>query len=349
MLSRLFGLLRCDLAIDLGTAATRVALPGEGVIVQEPSVVAVARRGNRVLSSGCAVGYLAQQMCGRTPDSISVVRPLSAGVITDFHLCEAMLRYFLRKVRPMRWGLRPRLLIAAPGCLTSVEKRAIFTSSHRAGAGQVLLLRVAHAAALGVRLPIAEPVANMVINIGAGATEAAVLSLGDVVASKSTRTGGDQMDQAIVDWLRRTHGLRIGNSTAEQLRIQLGSAWPVEENRTEEVRGLDVISGLPRRLEVNATEVRSALAEPLARILDTVRATLDQCGPDLVSDLVDRGIVLCGGGALLRGLDRWFSERIGIPARVAPEAITAVVQGTLTCLEHLDQWRELVESSDEAL
>jgi len=241
------------------------------------------------------------------------------------------------------------LLIAAPGCITSVEKRAIFTSSHRAGAGQVLLLRVAHAAALGVRLPITEPVASMVINIGAGATEAAVLSLGDVVASKSTRTGGDQMDQAIVDWLRRAHGLRIGNSTAEQLRIQLGSAWPVEESRTEEVRGLDVISGLPRRLEVSSNDVRSALAEPLARILDTVRATLDQCGPDLVSDLVDRGIVLCGGGALLRGLDRWFSERIGIPARVAPEPITAVVQGTLTCLEHLDQWRELVESSDEAL
>jgi rod shape-determining protein MreB len=288
-------------------------------------------------------------MCGRTPDSISVVRPLSAGVITDFHLCEAMLRYFLAKARPLRWGLRPRLLVAAAGCLTPVEKRAIFTSAHRAGAGQVLLLRVAHAAALGVGLPIAEPVANMVIDIGAGATEAAVLSLGDVVASQSTRTGGDAMDLAIIDWLRRAHGLRIGLSTAEQLRIQIGSAWPSGDEQSEEVRGLDVTTGMPRRLEINSAGVQSALAEPLAKILETARATLDQCSPDLVSDLVDRGIVLCGGGALLRGLDRWLSHRIGIPARVAPDATTAVVQGTLTCLEHLDQWRELVESSDEAL
>jgi rod shape-determining protein MreB len=348
MLPRFSALLRCDLAIDLGTASTRVALPGEGVVLDEPSVVAVARTSNRILSGGCAVGHLARQMWGRTPDSVSVVRPLSAGVITDFNLCEAMLRYFLNKARPMRFGLRPRLLIAAPGCLTQVEKRAIYTSAHRAGAGQVLLVRVAHAAALGVKLPLAEPVAGMVIDIGAGATEVAVLSLGDIVAEQSVRTGGDQMDQALTDWLRRERGLRIGLSTAEQLRIALGSAWQTDEDHRDEVCGLDVAKGLPRRLEITSAEVRTALDEPLKTILEAIRATLDKCSPDLVSDLVDRGVVLCGGGSQLRGLDRWLMERTGIPAHVAPDAQTAVVQGALVCLEHLDAWRNLVESSDDA-
>ncbi len=348
MLPRFAALLRCDLAIDLGTASTRVALPGEGVVLEEPSVVAVARTSNRILSSGCAVGHLARQMWGRTPDSVSVVRPLSAGVITDFELCEAMLRYFLNKVRPRRFGLRPRLLIAAPGCLTQVEKRAIYTSAHRAGAGQVMLLRVAQAAALGVKLPIAEPIAGMVIDIGAGATEVAILSLGDVVAEKSIRTGGDQMDEAILDWLRRHRGLRIGLSTAEQLRITLGSAWQIEEEKTDEVRGLDIATGLPRRLEITSAEVREALAEPLERLLNAIRSVLDLCSPDLVADLIDRGMVLCGGGAQLRGLDYWIAERTGIPAHVAADPQSAVVSGTLVCLEHLDAWRNFVESSDDA-
>ncbi len=348
MLPRFAALLRCDLAIDLGTASTRVAVPGEGVVLDEPSVVAVARTSNRILSSGCAVGHLARQMWGRTPDSVSVVRPLSAGVITDFELCEAMLRYFLNKVRPKRFGLRPRLLIAAPGCLTQVEKRAIYTSAHRAGAGQVRLLRVAQAAALGVKLPFAEPVAGMVIDIGAGATEVAILSLGDVVAEKSIRCGGDQMDEAIIEWLRRQRGLRIGQSTAEQLRIALGSACKTAEDRTDEVRGLDIGTGLPRRLEVSSAEVREALAEPLDRLLGAIRFVLDQCKPDLVADLLDRGMVLCGGGAQLRGLDQWITERTGIPARLADDPQSAVVRGTLICLEHLEAWRSLVESSDYA-
>jgi rod shape-determining protein MreB len=211
-----------------------------------------------------------------------------------------------------------------------------------------MLLRVAQAAALGVKLPIAEPVAGMVIDIGAGATEVAVLSLGDVVAEKSVRTGGDQMDEAIVDWLRRNRGLRIGLSTAEQLRIALGSAWPDEANRSDEVRGLDVATGLPRRLAITSAEVREALAAPLECVLDAIRSVLDQCSPDLVADLIDRGLVLCGGGAQLRGLNRWITERTGIPAHLAADPQTAVVSGTLVCLEHLDQWRSLVESSDDA-
>jgi rod shape-determining protein MreB and related proteins len=373
MLSHLSALLRCDLAIDLGTAATRMALPGEGIVLDEPSVVAVARSSNRILSGGCAVGHLARQMSGRTPDSVSVVRPLSAGVITDFQLCEAMLRYFLRKVRPMRFGLRPRLLMAAPSGLTPVEKRALLTSAHRAGAGQVLLISVAQAAALGVGLPVAEPVASMVIDIGAGATEVAVISLGDVVARHAVRVGGDQMDQAVVEYLRRECGLRIGLSTAEQLRIELGCNPPSEKSDStiphsplpiphsgsdhqttshpdtcplSDVRGIDVTSGLPRRIEIGVREMTQALADPLERIVDCIRATLDQCSPDLVADLVDRGVVLCGGGSLLRGLDRWLFARTGLPARVAPEAQTAVVQGTLTCLEHLDTWHSLVERTD---
>ncbi len=297
-------------------------------------------------------------MSGRTPESVSVVRPLAAGVITDFQLCEAMLRYFLRKVRPVRFGLRPRLLMAAPSGLTPVEKRALLTSAHRAGAGQVLLISVAQAAAIGVGLPVAEPVASMVIDIGAGATEVAVISLGDVVARHAVRVGGDQMDQAVVEYLRRECGLRIGLSTAEQLRIELGCN-PATETQTpshsdipacpSDVRGIDVTSGLPRRIEIGVPEMTQALADPLERIVDCIRATLDQCSPDLVADLVDRGVVLCGGGALLRGLDRWLFARTGLPARVAPDAQTAVVQGTLTCLEHLDTWHSLVERTDGEL
>jgi rod shape-determining protein MreB len=348
MLPRLSTLLHADLAIDLGTSATRVALPGEGVVLEEPSVVAVSRGANRLLSGGCAVGHLARQMLGRTPDSVSVVRPLTGGVITNFQLCEAMLRYFLRKARPLRFGLRPRLLMAAPACLTPVEKHAIYTSAHRAGAGQVLLVGVAQAAALGLKMPVAEPVANMLIDIGAGATEVAVLSLGGVVSQHSCHTGGDQMDQAIVDHLRRSHGLRVGLAAAEQLRIDLGSASPVDDEQVTDVRGLDIANGLPRRMEISAAQVRQALTEPLEKIVETIRTTLDGCSPDLVSDLVDRGVMLCGGGALLAGLDRWITHRTGLPARVAPEPQSAVVEGTLICLEHLDTWRTFVESSDAA-
>jgi rod shape-determining protein MreB len=344
------------LAIDLGTAATRVALPGEGIVVDEPSVVAVSRTANRIVSSSGAVGHLARQMLGRTPDSVNVVRPLSAGVIADIDLCETMLRYFLDKARPTRYGLRPRVLVTASGSLTPVEKQAILRSSHRAGAGQVMLLGVVHAAALGVGLPIAEPVAGMIVDIGAGATEVAVFSLGDVVAQRSIRIGGDQMDTAIVDWLRRKHGLRIGISTAEELRREFGSAadgtGQTASNSaiaTADVRGVDVASSLPKRIALSAAEISEALADPLEAILDNIRATLDGCSPDLVADLVDRGVVLCGGGALLGGLDKWIEERTGIAARVAPNALTAVAEGALVCLEHLDAWRNLVEVGDGAI
>jgi rod shape-determining protein MreB len=347
MLKRLMGYLRCDLAVDLGTANTLVCLAGQGLVLNEPSVVAVQQRTNRILSGGCAVGHLAKQMQGRTPESISVVRPLADGVITDFELCEAMLRYFLRKAQPPGLRMRPRVLVAVPGCITPVEKRAVLNSTQRAGARQVFLIPEAKAAAVGCGLPVAEPVASMVCDIGGGTTEVAVMSLADVVASHSIRTGGDEMDQAVVDYLHRHYNLRIGLPAAERLRIDIGSAWTLEQEMVEEVRGLDLVSGLPRRATVTSEEVRQALADPLEEIVEAVRRTLDGVGPELAADLVDNGLVLCGGGALLRGIDRFIAERTGLPVRVAAEPLVAVAHGALICMEHLDQWRGTLESSDD--
>ena len=349
MLNRISAFLSSDLAIDLGTANTLIGVAGEGLVLNEPSVVAVAEGTSRVLSGGCAVGHLARQMLGRTPGSISVVRPLRDGVITDFELCEAMLRYFMRKAQRQTWGLRPRVLVGAPGCITPVEKRALFNSAHRAGARQVFLISEAKAAAIGVGLPVAEPVASMICDIGGGTTEVAVMSLGDVVASQSLRVGGDLMDQAIVDYLRRHYSLRVGLPTAERLRIEIGSAYPLDDELTDEASGVDTVSGLPRKATITSEEVREALDEPLARIIGAIKATLDGCSPDLAADLVENGLVLAGGGSLLRGLDRYISEQTGIPARVSPDALSAVAKGTLICLEHLSQWRRALESSDDDL
>jgi rod shape-determining protein MreB len=347
MLDRLTGLFASDLAIDLGTANTLVSVAGEGLVVNEPSVVAVADGTGRVLSGGCAVGHLAKQMLGRAPGSISVVRPLSEGVITDFELCEAMLRYFMRKAQRNGWRLRPRVLVAAPGCITPVEKRALYNSAQRAGARQVFLMSEAKAAALGVGLPVHEPVASMICDVGGGTTDVAVLSLADVVAQTSIRVGGDAMDRAIVDYLRRNFSLRIGVQAAERLRIDIGSAYALDDELVAEISGVDTASGLPRRASITSEQVREALEEPLARILDAIKQTLDGCSPDLAADLVDHGIVLAGGGSLVRGLDRLISERCALPARVAADPLGAVARGTLICLERLGDWRHAVESSDD--
>ena len=262
-LQNLLGRFRADLAIDLGTANTLICVTGEGLVLNEPSVVAVEQSSGRILSGGCAVGHLAKQMEGRTPDSISVVRPLHNGVISDFELCEAMLRYFLRKAQRPGWRLRPRVLVGIPGCITPVEKRAVFNSVHRAGAGAVWVMPEAKAAAIGAGLPLAEPLASMVCDIGGGTTEVAIMSLGDTVAAQSVRTGGDRMDQAIVDYLRRHYSLRIGQSAAERLKIDIGSAFPLEEERAVELSGVDAVSGLPRKVTITSEEVRRALGDPL--------------------------------------------------------------------------------------
>ncbi len=346
MLPRLLPWLGADLAIDLGTANTLVSVAGQGLVLNEPSVVAVEEGTNRILSGGCAVGHLARQMLGRVPQSISVVKPLSAGVIADFELCEAMLRYFLRKAQRHGWRLKPRVLVTVPGCATPVEKRAVFNSAQRAGARVVYVMSEAKAAAIGVGLPIAEPVASMICDIGGGTTDVAVLSLGEIVASQSIRVAGDAMDRAIVDYLKRQYSLRVGLAAAEALRVEIGSAYPLEDELVDEVRGIDAVSGLPRKAILTSEEIREALADPLEAILDAIKLTLDQCEPDLAADLVDNGLVLAGGGSLVRGLDRFIGEHTGLPTRVAADPLTACARGTLICLEHLDKWRGTLESSD---
>ncbi|MGD9722958.1 MAG: rod shape-determining protein [Pirellulales bacterium] len=347
MLGRFLGLFASDLAIDLGTANTLVSVAGEGLVLNEPSIVAVEEGTRRILSGGCAVGHLARQLQGRTPQSIAVVRPLADGVIADFELCEAMLRYFMRKAHRRGLASRPRVLVGVPGCITPVEKRAVYNSALRAGARQVFIMPEAKAAALGAGLPIAEPVASMICDIGGGTTEVAVLSLGDIVASQSIRVAGDAMDQAIVGYLKRHYSLRVGLAAAEQLRINIGSAHPLVNELSDEARGVDTVSGLPRKATITSEEVREALAEPLAQIVDAIKATLDGCSTDLASDLIDNGLVLAGGGSLLSGFDRFLTEQTGLPTRYCGDPLAAVARGTHLCLSHFDRWRGAMRSSDE--
>ncbi|MFN9720756.1 MAG: rod shape-determining protein [Planctomycetota bacterium] len=339
----MFGWLRkrmcSDLAIDLGTTSTQIGLPGEGIRIDEPSVVAVAKGANRVVGRGAAVGKLAYQMLGRTPEGITAVRPLRHGVISDFELCETMLRYFIRKAIGQSMGLRPRVIIAVPGSITPVERRAVFNSAERAGAGRVWLIDESKAAGIGAGLPVSEPLASMICDIGGGTTEVAVLSLADTVSNQSIRTAGDAMDEAIIRYLRRRYSLRIGEQTAEQLKIAIGSAAPLDHELTHEVSGLDTASGIPRKALVTSEEVREALYEPLEEIVECIRRTIEKCQPELIADLADTGLVLAGGGSLLRGIDRYLSQHLGIPVRIADSPRTAVTRGVMICLDHLDRWK----------
>ena len=343
MLNRLRRWLCPDLAIDLGTANTLVAVTGQGILLNEPSVVALQKGTRRVLGRGTAVGKLAKQMLGRTPDSLTAVRPIKDGVITDFELCEAMLRYFIQKASRQSAGLRPRVIIAVPGGITPVEKRAVFNSAERAGAGRVWLLEESKAAGIGAGLPISEPMANMVCDIGGGTTDVAILSLADIVVSRSIRIAGDEMDEAIVEYMKQHFSLRIGEQTAEHLKIEVGSAFPLEQELTTEVSGLDTISGVPRKAVVTSEELRDALREPVEAILNCVKYVIEHCKPELVADLADTGLVLTGGGALLRGIDQFMNERLGIPVRVTDDPLTTVARGTAICLEHLSQWRDSLD------
>ena len=346
MLNRLRRWFCPDLAIDLGTANTLVARNGDGIVINEPSVVALQKGTRRVLGKGTAIGKLAKQMLGRTPDSITAVRPLKDGVITDFELCESMLRYFIQKAIRKTHGMRPRVIIAVPGGITPVEKRAVFNSAERAGAGQVFLIEESKAAGIGAGLPISEPMASMVCDIGGGTTDVAILSLADIVVSRSIRVAGDELDEAIVEYMKQHFSLRIGTQQAEQLKLELGSAYPLEQELTSEVRGLDTISGIPRKALITSEEIREALREPLDAILNCTKHVIEHCDPELVADLVDNGMVLTGGGALLRGLDLFMNEQLGIPVRVTEDPLTTVARGTAICLEHLSEWRSSLDSGD---
>lgn len=325
------GMFSNDMGIDLGTASTLVYVKGQGIVLCEPSVVAIQKGTNHVL----AVGEEAKRMLGRTPGSIIAIRPMKDGVIADFEITEAMLRYFINKVHNRRVLVRPRMVIAIPSGITEVEKRAVKDSAERAGAREVYLVEEPIAAAIGVGLPIQEPAGNMIIDIGGGTTEMAVVSLSDIVFSKSIRIGGDEMDDAIIQHLKKTYNLMIGERTAEEVKIKIGSAYSLEEEQTMEVRGRDLVAGLPKTVTISSEEIREALAEPITAILEAVRITLERTPPELSADLIERGMVLAGGGGLLRGLDKLLAEQTGLPVHIADDPITAVALGTGMILSEL--------------
>ena len=332
MIGNLFGVLSNDIGIDLGTANTLVYVKGKGIVMREPSVVAIDSASRRVL----AVGDEAKRMLGRTPGNINAIRPMKDGVIADFDITEAMLRYFIKKVQNNSKMIPPRVVIAIPSGITEVEKRAVKESAIHAGAREVLLIEEPMASAIGVGLPVEEPAANMIVDIGGGTTEVAIISLAGIVFSKSVRVAGDELDSAIINYMKRAYNLLLGERTAEEIKIKVGSAFPLDDEITLEVKGRDSVAGLPKTIHITSQEIREALADTVASIVDAVRNALERCPPELSADLVDRGFVLAGGGALLRGIDRLLSERTGLPVTIADDPLSAVANGTGSVLEDLN-------------
>jgi rod shape-determining protein MreB len=340
----LFGMFSNDLAIDLGTANTLVYLKGKGIVVSEPSVVAVQKMNNgqqKVL----AVGMEAKKMLGRTPGSITAIRPMKDGVIADFDITEEMLRYFIHKVHNRKTLVRPRIVICVPSGITQVEKRAVKESAESAGAREVYLIEEPMAAAIGAGLPITEASGNMIVDIGGGTTEVAVISLAGIVYTKSARVGGDKMDEAIVSYIKRKYNLLIGDRMAEIIKIEIGEAFPGGEVRSMEVKGRDLVSGIPKTTLINSDEVREALTEPVNAIVEAVRICLERTPPELSADIVDKGIVLAGGGALLRNLDILLREETGLPVVIAEDPLSCVVLGSGKVLDELNLLRSVAVSS----
>ena len=340
MFKKFFGLLANDIGIDLGTANTLVYVKDQGIVLREPSVVAVQAGTNNVL----AVGDEAKRMLGRTPSNIVAVRPLKDGVIADFEVTEAMLRHFISKVHNGRVRAKPRVVIAVPAGITEVEKRAVQESAMHAGAREVYLIEEPMAAAIGVGLPVQDPAGNMIIDIGGGTTEVAVISLSGIVFSRSLRVAGDELDKAIVQYMKRSYNLMVGERTAEEIKIKIGSAYPMEQETSAEVKGRDLVTGMPKTRMITSQEVREALLEPISAIVDSVRVALESCPPELSADLVDRGLVLAGGGALLRGLDKLLSEQTGLPVHVAEDPLSAVAEGTGKCLNEIKFLRQVASA-----
>ena len=334
-----------DMGIDLGTCNTLVCVRGEGIVLNEPSVVAVKRGTNRVLNNGQAVGWRAKEMLGKTPGSITAIRPLKDGVISDFEITEAMLSYFIRKVSGRTRLFGPRVVIAVPSGITAVEKQAVKQSAERAGARLVYLVEEPIAAAIGAGLPFAEPTASMIVDVGGGTTEVAIMSLADIATCESVRVAGDDMDEAIMGHMKKHYNLMIGEQTAERIKIEIGSAAAVGEETTMEARGRDMISGLPRKTVVTSEEIREALQEPMNAIIETVTRTLERAEPELAADLVENGIVLAGGGALLRGIDVVLQNATGMDVRIADDPLTCVAAGTAVFLENLEVWKDTIESN----
>lgn len=335
--SRFRGLFTHHIGIDLGTANTLVFVMGKGIVLAEPSVVAVDSATNEVL----AVGHKAKAMLGKTPRKIHAVRPMKDGVIADFEIAEGMLKALIKRVTPARSLFRPKILIAVPSGITGVEKRAVEDSALHAGAQEVFLIEEPMAAAIGVDLPVHEACASMIVDIGGGTTEIAIISLGGIVESRSLRVAGDEFDECIINYMRRTYNLMIGPRTAEEIKISIGSAYPLGGNELEmEVRGRDQVAGLPITKRINSVEIRECLAEPIGQIIEHVRLALEKCPPELAADLVERGMVLAGGGALIKGLDKALIKETGLPVSVAPQPLLAVCLGTGKALEYLDKFKK---------
>ncbi len=327
-----------DLAIDLGTANTLIYVRGHGVVLNEPSVVAINVNDGRPV----AVGIEAKRMMGRTPNHIKAIRPLKDGVIADFEVCEKMLRYFIQKVHGSKWS-KPRMVICVPSGITGVEQRAVQDAAEYAGARKpVHIIEEPMAAAIGADMPVHEPSGNMIVDIGGGTTEVAVISLGGIVTAQSIRVAGDELDDAVLQYVKKEFSLAIGDRTAEEIKIQMGSAWPLEVELTADIRGRDLISGLPRTVQVTTEQVREALAEPISAIVDAVKTTLDKTPPELAADIMEDGITITGGGALLGGLDQRLTHETGMPIRIADEPLYSVVIGSGRALENIDAMRGLM-------
>ena len=340
MFGKLLNYFSTDIGIDLGTANTVVYVRGRGIVLREPSVVAIVTGTSQVR----AVGEEAKRMLGRTPGNITAIRPMKDGVIADFDITEAMLRYFIKKVHNRRYGVKPRVIVAVPSGITEVERRAVKESAYHAGARDVRLIEEPMAAAIGVGLPVEEPAGNMIVDIGGGTTEVALISLAGIVLSRSVRVAGDECDEAIIQYMKRAYNLMIGERTAEEIKIKVGSTYPLEQELTMEVRGRDLVAGLPKTLTITSEEIREALQETISIVVENVRVTLERCPPELAADLVDRGIMLAGGGALLRGVDKLLAEETGLPVHLSDDPLSAVALGTGIVLEsgylerHSDNW-----------
>lgn len=331
-----------DIGIDLGTANTLVYVRDHGIVLREPSVVAIQAGSNHVL----AVGEEAKRMLGRTPGSIQAIRPMKDGVIADFEITEAMLRYFIQKVYKPRYGVKPRVVVAVPSGITEVEKRAVKDSAEHAGArNPVFLIEEPMAAAIGVGLPVQEPAGNMIVDIGGGTTEVAIISLAGIVLSRSVRVAGDELDEAIVQYMKRAYNLDIGPRMSEDIKIKVGSAYPLEQELTMEVKGRDLVAGLPKTLTVTSEEIREALQEPISTIVESIRTTLERCPAELAADLVDRGIMMAGGGSLIRGINNLISEETGLPVHIADDPLSAVANGTGVVLQELGFLEKLAKNS----
>jgi rod shape-determining protein MreB len=330
-----------DMAVDLGTANTLVYVRGRGIVLDEPSVVAINVKDGRPL----AVGLEAKRMIGRTPGHIQAIRPLKDGVIADFDICEKMLRYFIQRVHQRRWA-KPRMVICVPSGITGVEQRAVQEAAEYAGARKpAFIIEEPMAAAIGAGLPVHEPTGNMVVDIGGGTTEVAVISLGGIVASESIRIGGDELDEAIINFVKKEYSLALGERTAEEIKMALASAYPLEEELYAEIRGRDLVTGLPKTIVVSTQEIRESIEEPVSAIVDAVKVTLDKTPPELAADIMEKGIVITGGGALLHGLDNRIASETGMPIRVAGNPLTSVVVGSGQCLEEFDALKQVLISS----